>query len=254
MGKLRWRPNFQLPFNVIKCHNCIRFRVSVCCVRRKHWTWPRTRNRMQTTNFKVITVCLHIISTYCNVISLLSNQEEFSIYKVYHWGMFAYEQAAFKLSVWRKEMRVYMACLPANQCKSGHTCLSELYTISLDPFSKFQQSWLVTFQWTESTPHCHVIGIQNMPHAFSYGHKYRWYIFLSYLFWNVRDALNSVTFITVLKCWSFYWNCTPVLHQGWPNVINREFKCWSFLMWQQDPNNSTSLHTDSWLEKHQIRI
>jgi hypothetical protein len=24
-----------------------------CCVRRKPWTWPSTRNRMQTTNFKI---------------------------------------------------------------------------------------------------------------------------------------------------------------------------------------------------------
>jgi hypothetical protein len=29
-----------------------------CCVRRKPWTWPNTRNRMQTTNFKIPTaVC-----------------------------------------------------------------------------------------------------------------------------------------------------------------------------------------------------
>jgi hypothetical protein len=28
-----------------------------CCVRRKRWTWPSTRNRMQTTNFKIISIC-----------------------------------------------------------------------------------------------------------------------------------------------------------------------------------------------------
>jgi hypothetical protein len=33
-----------------------------CCVRRKPWTWPSTRNRIQTTNFKVRTTL--IIDTY----------------------------------------------------------------------------------------------------------------------------------------------------------------------------------------------
>jgi hypothetical protein len=28
-----------------------------CCVIRKPWTWPSTRNRMQTTNFKTLHLC-----------------------------------------------------------------------------------------------------------------------------------------------------------------------------------------------------
>jgi hypothetical protein len=32
---------------------CIKY-SNQCCVRRKPWTWPSTRNKMQTTNFKIL--------------------------------------------------------------------------------------------------------------------------------------------------------------------------------------------------------
>jgi hypothetical protein len=41
-----------------------------CCVRRKPWTWPSTRNRMQTTNFKYVEQ-LNIYLSVANYVCVL---------------------------------------------------------------------------------------------------------------------------------------------------------------------------------------
>jgi hypothetical protein len=49
-----------------KTETCSGYRIKYsnqCCVRRKPWTWPSTRNRMQTTNFKTLQSIISGINT-----------------------------------------------------------------------------------------------------------------------------------------------------------------------------------------------
>jgi hypothetical protein len=70
---------------------------------------------------------------------------------------------------------------------------------------------------------------------------------------NVSYSLHFIRFITVLKYGSFCWNCTSILHQGWPYLITRAFKMFTKLSpVTAQSKQLNNLYADSWLEKHHV--
>jgi hypothetical protein len=94
--RLNFRPKYMYifpPEDGHKTETCSGYWITYskqCCVRRKPWTWPSTRNRMQTTNFNIVDLhrvahCYYTFTSFfrlCAACQCLKHSSVFKIFKI----------------------------------------------------------------------------------------------------------------------------------------------------------------------------